>query len=105
MKSIAEPALPTTAPAASVSFVTDPSATVGILASAGPPGFDPPTLTSICRASGFEATQLKKNAAQSAFLALDAMPKVNGADMAAGLPLASAGGLTKNPTLPAMFLS
>src|SRR5512135_1207783 len=74
MKSIDVPALPITGPAASVSFVIEPAVTVGIAASAGPPGFDPPTLTSIWRAVGFEATQLKKNAAQSAFFALAAMP-------------------------------
>src|SRR5512147_806965 len=105
MKSIAVPALPTTVPAASVSLVTDPAATVGIVASAGPPGFDPPIVTSIWRAGGFEATQLKKNAAQSAFLALAAMPKVSGADMAAGDPLASAGGMRKKPALPGRSVS
>src|SRR5258708_1566342 len=105
MKSIDVPALPTTGPAASVSLMIEPSVTLGIVASAGPPGFDPPTVTSICRAVGFEATQFKKNAAQSAFFALAAMPKVNGADIAARLPLASAGGIRKNPVLPARFLS
>ena len=74
MKSIAVPALPITVPAASVSFVTEPAVTEGIVASAGPPGFDPPMVTSIWRAVGFEATQLKKNAAQSAFFAWAAMP-------------------------------
>src|SRR5512136_1858123 len=105
MKSMDVPALPTIGPAASVSFVTEPAATEGIVASAGPPGFDPPTATSIWRAAGFEATQLRKNAAQSAFFALAAIPKVNGADMAAGLPPAVAGGITKNPTLPGMPVS
>src|SRR5258708_26457933 len=105
MKSIDVPALPITGPAASVSFMIEPAATVGIVASAGPPGFDPPTATSIWRAVGFEATQFKKNAAQSAFFALVAMPKVTGADIAARLPLASAGGIRKNPGLPARALS
>src|SRR5512140_682031 len=102
MKSMAVPALLTTAPAASVSFVTEPAATAGIVASAGPPGFEPPTATSILRAASFVATQLKKNAAQSACLALAAMPYVNGADMAAGPAPASAGGIRKKPTLPGM---
>src|SRR5512138_106521 len=105
MKSIEVPALPTTGPAASVSFVTDPAVTDGIAASAGPPGLEPPTVTSICRALSLVATQLRKNAAQSAFFAFAAIPYVNGADIAAGDPPAWAGGIKKNPTLPAMSLS
>ena len=83
MKSIAPPSAPITGPAARVSAVTEPAATSGIVAPVGPPGFEPPMATSILRASSLEATQLRKNAAQSGFLALAAMPKVNGADMAA----------------------
>ena len=40
----------------------------------GPPGLEPPTATLIFRAFGLVATQLRKNAAQSAFFALSAMP-------------------------------
>src|SRR5512133_2639568 len=105
MKSIDVPASPTTGPAASVSFVTEPSATDGIVAPEGPPGLDPPILTSISRAVSFEATQLRKNAAQSAFLALAAIPNVNGADMAAGDPPAATGGIRKKPTLSGMSVS
>src|ERR1041384_763987 len=99
MKSIELPALPTTGPAASVSFVTEPAVTEGIVASAGPPGFEPPIATSIPRALSLVATQFKKKAAQSACLALAAIPYVNGADIAAGEPPASAGGIRRNPTL------
>src|SRR5437773_237661 len=74
IKSIDVPALPTTGPAASVSFVTEPAVTEGIVASAGPPGLEPPMATSICRALSFEATQFRKNTAQSAFFALAAIP-------------------------------
>ncbi len=74
MKSIAVPASPTTAPAASVSFVTEPSAADGISRSPGPPGFEPPTSTRIWRAASFVATQSRKNAAQSAFGASAAIP-------------------------------
>src|SRR5512135_2162075 len=74
MKSIEVPALPTTGPAASVSFVIEPAVTDGMVASAGPPGLEPPTVTSIWRALSLVATQLRKKAAQSAFLALAAMP-------------------------------
>ena len=86
-------------------MVTEPAATVGILASAGPPGFDPIPSTLICRAVSFVAAQLKKNAAQSACLALAAMPYVSGADIAAYPPPATAGGIRKNPTLPGMAAS
>jgi ribosomal protein L11 methylase PrmA len=44
IKSIDVPALPTMGPAASVSLVTEPSVTAGMVASAGPPGFEPPIL-------------------------------------------------------------
>src|ERR1044072_5269374 len=101
-KSIEVPSLPTTGRAASVSFVTEPEATEGIVASAGPPGLEPPTATSISRALSLVAIQFRKNAAQSAFFALAAIPKVSGADIAAGLPPASAGGIRKKPTLPGM---
>src|SRR5512135_2822697 len=74
MKSIELPALPTTGPAVRVSFVTEPAVTEGIVESAGPPGLDPPIATSISRALSLVPTQLKKNAAQSAFFALAAMP-------------------------------
>ena len=74
MKSIAPLSCATCAPAASVSFVTDPSAAGGTGRSVGPPGFEPPTVTSIWRAASLVATQLKKNAAQSAFAALAAIP-------------------------------
>ena len=63
MKSIDVPASPTTRPAASVSFVTEPAGTFGIEASEGPPGFEPPMVTLIWRAVGFVATQFRKNAA------------------------------------------
>ena len=56
--------------------------------------------TSISRALSFVATQLKKNAAQSACFAFAAIPYVSGADIAASFPPASPGGKTKNPTLP-----
>src|SRR5512144_1677307 len=105
IKSIDVPALPTTGPAASVSFVTEPAVTEGIVASAGPPGLEPPIATSISRALSFEATQLRKNAAQSACLALAAIPYVNGADIAAGGSPALTGGIRKNPMLPAISLS
>ena len=59
MKSIAPFASATTFPAASVSLVTDPSAAAGTGRSVGPPGFEPPTSTLICRAVSFVATQLK----------------------------------------------
>ena len=55
-------------------MVTEPAATVGTEASTGPPGFDPIPSTLICRAVSFVAAQLKKNAAQSACLALAAIP-------------------------------
>ena len=61
--------------------------------------------TLIWRAVSLVATQLKKNAAQSAFFALVAMPYVSGADIAASLPPASADGKTKKPTLPGRSLS
>src|SRR6185369_8243086 len=105
MKSIELPALPTTGPAARVSLVTEPSVTAGIVESAGPPGLEPPMATSILRASSLLATQLRKKAAQSAFLALAAIPYVRGADIAAGEPSASAGGIRKKPTLPGKSLS
>ena len=57
------------------------------------------------RAVSFVATQLKKKAAQSACLAVFAMPNVSGADMAARDPPASAGGNTKKPTFPGWSLS
>ena len=85
--------------------MTEPSAPGGTGRSGGPPGFEPPTATSISRAVSLVATQLRKNAAQSAFFALAAIPYVSGADMAATLPSASAGGKTKNPTLPGWSLS
>src|SRR5439155_25620929 len=50
MKSIAPLSLDTSAPAASVSLVTDPDVAWGTGRSGGPPGFDPPTATSISRA-------------------------------------------------------
>ena len=74
MKSIAPFDSATNFPAASVSLVTEPSSTGGIARSVGPPGFEPPTSTLICRAASLVATQLKKNAAQSACSALAAMP-------------------------------
>ena len=74
MKSIAPFAFATSPPAASVSLITDPGAAGGIARFVGPPGFDPPTETSICRALSFVATQLKKKAAQSACFAFVAMP-------------------------------
>src|SRR5689334_6538451 len=105
MKSIAPLALPMVAPAASVAAVTLPSLTGGMYASAGPIGCEPPTLTAMSRACWLVATQLRKNAAQSAFLALLLMPYVSGADIAACLPPADAEGIRKNPALPAICLS
>src|SRR5512139_2233412 len=102
MKSIA---LLNIGPAASVSMVTEPAATVGTEAPTGPPGFDPIPSTLICRAVWSVPAQLKKNAAQSACLALAATPYVSGADMAAYPPPASAGGNRKNPTFPGMAVS
>src|SRR4029450_5397571 len=105
MKSIAPLSLPTCAPAASVSFVTEPAAAGGTGRSGGPPGLEPPTATSISRAFSLGATQLKKNAAQSAFLAWAATPYVSGADIAATLPPDSDAGKTKNPTPSGWSLS
>src|SRR5688500_13480226 len=105
MKSIDVPASPITGPAVSVSFVIEPSAADGTGSPDGPPGLEPPTVTSICRAVSFVATQLRKTAAQSAFLALAAIPNVSGADIAAGGSPASTGGIRKNPTLPGMSVS
>ena len=74
MKSIAPLSFATTFPAASVCAVVEPGLTLGIGRFGGPPGFEPPTSTLILRGSRFVATQLRKNAAQSAFFALAAMP-------------------------------
>ena len=106
MKSIAPLSLATPAPAASVSLVTEPAAAGGTARSVGPPGFEPPTATSIWRAFSFVATQLKKNAAQSAFFALsrDAVGQRR-RHRGEPCPPASAGGKTKNPTLPGRSLS
>ena len=81
------------------------AATAGMYASAGPIGCDPPISTPISRARLSVATQLRKKAAQSAFLAFAAIPKVSGADMAACLPPCCAGGIRKKPTLPGICLS
>ena len=67
MKSIAPLLAVTPAPAARVSAITESAATSGIEPSGGPPGFPPPTLTSISRALSFVHAQLRKNAAQSGF--------------------------------------
>ena len=104
MKSIAPLSFATSAPAANVSLVTA-AAAFGRVRSGGPPGFEPPTATSISRALSFVATQLKKNAAQSAFFAFAEIPYVSGADIAASDPLASPGGKTKKPTLLDISLS
>ena len=74
MKSIAPFSVATTLPAASVCAVTVPGFGSGIGRFAGPPGFEPPTVTSILRAFAFVAIQLKKNAAQSACFAFAAIP-------------------------------
>src|SRR3954452_13117490 len=105
MKSIAPFALATTLPAASVWAVTDPFLGSGIGRPAGPPGFDPPTVTSILRAFALVAIQLKKNAAQSACFAFAAIPYVSGADIAVWFPPALSVGIRKKPTLPATTLS
>ena len=73
--------------------------------SAGPPGFEPPTVTLILRAFALVATQLRKNAAQSACFAFAAIPNVSGADIAACLPPALRVGIRKKPTLPGIYLS
>src|SRR4029453_476724 len=105
MKSIAPLSLPACAPAVSVSLVTEPAAAGGTGRSGGPPGFEPPTATSIFRAFSLVAPQVRKNAAQSAFLALAAIPYVSGADIAATLPPDSDAGKTKNPTPSGWSLS
>src|SRR4051794_8472091 len=98
MKSIAPLSFVTSAPAFSVSLVIGAVA-CGTDASGGPPGFEPPTATSIWRALSLVATQFRKNAAQSAFFAFAAIPYVSGADIAASDPPDWPGGKTKNPTL------
>src|SRR6185436_10634847 len=99
MKSIDPLSLPMVAPASSVAAVIEPSFTGGMYASDGPIGCDPPTDTSMSRAFWLVATQLRKNAAQSAFGAFALIPYVSGADIAACLPPACAGGIRKNPAL------
>jgi hypothetical protein len=74
MKSMAPLSLPIAAPASRVLAVTVFFATAGMYASDGPIGCEPPTLTAMSRAWLLVATQLRKNAAQSAFFALAPMP-------------------------------
>src|SRR5580765_9033931 len=105
MKSMAPFSLAITFPAARVWAVVEPGFTFGIGKAGGPPGFEPPTVTSILRARGFVATQFRKKAAQLACFALAAIPNVNGADIAACFPPGVAGGIRKKPTLAGICLS
>ena len=98
MKSMIPFSAATTCAAASVSFVMEPSAAGGMVRSAGPIGAEPDLVTLMARASGLVPTQSRKNAAQSGFLALAAIPNVTGTPIDPCVPPSVAGGNRKNPT-------
>ena len=81
--------------------MTEPAATAGIVAPSGPPGFEPPMVTSIVRAASFERNPVEEECGAICMFGFGCNTKgQRGRHGCRCIAPASAGGIKKKPTLP-----